>query len=197
LFILWCCSNTFLAGFFRRLCAAIFVILHCLVYCYVCSRVLLLCSHVLLCLPACSVIVCFRILFFCVLMFCHVGSRVLLFLLSCSVMFAPVFCYNQESVNLQDFLFNEHSKTDADLSTEHLCFLQDIFGSTFTEHLRDCLENTCGFFTEDLWVLYRTLVHFLQSTWTEFYKTNVLVAYKFHAFSVQNPHIFCKNIRRC
>ena len=39
--ILGCCSNTFLAGLRRRLCAVIFVILHCLVCCYVCSRVLL------------------------------------------------------------------------------------------------------------------------------------------------------------
>ena len=154
-----------------------------LMFCYVCPRVLLLFAFVF----CFSVFSCSAMLG---LVFCYFCFRVLLCLLPCSVTI-------QESVNLQDFLFNEHSKTDADLSTEHLRFLQDIFGSTFTEHLRDCLENTCGFFTEDLWVLYRTLVHFLQSTWTEFYKTNVLVACKFHAFSVQNPHIFCKNIRRC
>ena len=76
-YMLGCCSNTFLAGLFRPLCTVIFVILHCLVYCYVCSRVLLF-------LLSCSVIA---------LVFCYFCARVLLFLLSCSVIFGLVFCY--------------------------------------------------------------------------------------------------------
>ena len=99
-YMLGCCSNTFLAGLFRPLCTVIFVILHCLVYCYVCSRVLLFllscsvifglvfcyfCSRVLLVLPSCSVIFGF--------VFCYFCTHVLLFLLSCSVIFALVFCY--------------------------------------------------------------------------------------------------------
>ena len=70
-YILRCCSNTFLAGLFRRLSTVVFVILHGLVYCYVCSRVLLF-------LLSCSVTL--------ALVFCYVCSR-------CPPMFALVFCY--------------------------------------------------------------------------------------------------------
>ena len=81
-----------MAGLFRPLCTVIFVILHCLVYCYVCSRVLLF-------LLSCSVIFGFVFCYFCsrVLLFlrscCVIFGFVLLLLGSCSVIFALVFCY--------------------------------------------------------------------------------------------------------
>ena len=78
IYILGCCSNTFLAGLFRRLSAVVFVILNCLVYCYFCVRVLLF-FHL------CSVIFAF--------VFCHLCVRVLQFLHLCSVIFEFVFCY--------------------------------------------------------------------------------------------------------
>ena len=67
---LGCCSNTFLAGLFRRLRTVIFVILHCLVH---------------WCLLPCSV--------YFALVFCYFCARVLFILLSRSVIFALVLCY--------------------------------------------------------------------------------------------------------
>ena len=80
-----CCSNTFLAGslndcvlLFLSSCNVSCTAMFALVFCYFCSRVLLL-------------LLSRSVLFG--LVYCYVCSRVLLFLLSCSVIFALVFCY--------------------------------------------------------------------------------------------------------
>ena len=181
IYILGCCSNTFLAGLFRRLFAVVFVILHCLVFCYFCVRVLLF-------LRSCSVILAFVFCYFCV--------RVLLFLRSCSVIFVFVFCYfcvteqmwtfyrtNVEILQNKCGHFTEHMwkiyrtnveilqnkmwkfyRTNVDFYRTNVEFLQNKWGF---------LQNKCGIFTEQMWNPYRT---------------NVLLAFKIHICSVK----FCR-----
>ena len=149
---LGCCSNTFLAGLFRRLFAVVFVILHCLVFCYFCVRVLLF-------LRSCSVILAFVFCYFCV--------RVLLFLRSCSVIFVFVFCYFCVCVLL---FWCSCSVIFAFLFC-YFCVTEQMW--TFYRTNVEILQNKCGHFTEHMWKFYRTNVEILQNKMWKFYRTNV------------------------
>ena len=144
-----CCSNTFLAGLFRRLFAVVFVILHCLVFCYFCVRVLLF-------LRSCSVILAFVFCYFCV--------RVLLFLRSCSVIFVFVFCYFCVCVLL---FWCSCSVIFAFLFC-YFCVTEQMW--TFYRTNVEILQNKCGHFTEHMWKFYRTNVEILQNKMWKFYR---------------------------